>query len=461
MNKKKQSQSLPPISTKSPEFQFPDYSVETLSNGMKVYMYQDDSHPLINLKLNLKKGSLGEPKPGLCYFTGQMLMRGTRMRRAERIAEELDFVGANFNITTNLDNIDFTMIGLSKYFDTTLDIYCDCLFNSTIRTAEIERFRKKHLSTIEQETADTNYLAEIAFGKIFYKNSGYENPRIGTIESITSITRQDCLNYYKNLFKESEPSIIITGNFNKEEVLQKLEVRFSNIIVDKEILRDELEDVNHPRIRFAIIDKKDALQTTMKIGKTSIGRKHEDFPVLHLVNTIFGGYFQSRLNQLLREKQGLTYGVHSYLDSRKLKSGQIISTNINLENTKPAIEEILKEINRLNKEPLEQEEVETARLYLLGSFVRGIETSQQVATMIQNIDTYAYGDEYYNTFFKQIQNAKVDDLINIKSKYFDTNNLVIALSGNATQLCDQLKTLGDITVFDSELKIVEEIKMSN
>lgn len=193
--------------------------------------------------------------------------------------------------------------------------------------------------------------------------------------------------------------------------------------------------------------KKGAVQTSLQIAMPSISIYHPDYTLFQICSTIFGGYFASRLNVLLREKHGYTYGAYSYQDTRKACSSYIIQTNIGNEVTRHSVEEILRELQRISNEPILEEECTIAAQYLLGSMVQGMETAQQLSGRVKTIESYNLPEDYFTQKFIALSKASAHDLFAIQKQFFAPETLIIAASGDIDILTEQLSAFGSPHIF--------------
>jgi len=441
-------------------FEFPNFSSSIVTNGLKLFVHTDSSLQLIVLRIAFATGACDEPKPGLAYFAGQMLLRGTKRRRGSEIADAIEQLGASLNVSTLWDETVISLIVLPKYFDSAFAILLECIYESTFPYDKIVSLKKKHLSTIQQECADPGYLADLAFNKAFFESAGYSSARIGVADSITSITQEECRKWHKeNLLRSRISTTICCG--------EELADNIKNTISRKVIPAADFKDDNHKpnmsgfqtqsskdSLRIFLINKPDATQSSLKLGFTAPSPQEPDYSLVYFVNTVFGGYFHSRLNMELRERRGLTYGVHSFIDGRKRSNALVAGSSMNLEKTCESIKLILEEKEKLASKALDAGETEAARSYMLGSFIRSIETPQQIASMIYNIDKFGLTKDFYNVFFEKIRTANADELFEAQRKYFSKAKVDIALAAPKDELLDSLASIADVIHLDLNGKII-------
>jgi zinc protease len=441
----------PPIIDKLPEFRFPEIKVRNLSDGTLVYLVDDQSLPVVSVKLLMKTGAVSESIPGLCSMTAQLLTKGTEKRNAVQIAEEVEFMGASLNCNGAWDESSLSIHCLADHLESMLEIMSDCFNNSTLSNEELERTRKKNISSILQDQSDPGYLSSISFILKYFENHPYGHPQAGTPDTILRITREDCFEWY-NRMKNSTIVFYVAGNFDTERLLDNLEKLFIKTSVPTDLINTNVNiplEIKRKKISIVALNKPESQQTSLKIAMPMAGRSHPDYPLIQLVNTIYGGFFLSRLNSLLREKLGYTYGVGSSINSRLYGSYFSVSTKINDTATKDSIEKSLDELRRISLYPIEKEEHSRAIQYILGSFVRNIETPQQIMNFLYIINMFDLNADYYNEYYRRLSNSGLDEILAVQKKHFIPDKITISVVGNLRNFIDDIKLMGNIEEYES------------
>jgi len=439
--------SISPISYDFPTFVFPEYTEQYLSNGIKVYVVEDTSQPLVSIALTIKSGSTFEPIDGLARFTARMFTRGTVSRTATQIADEIDLLGASISSSAGWDATQTSVHCLSEFTDSAIAIVADCFLNPTFDIAEIDRLRKQSLAEVQQLSADPNYLASTTFYRELFNGHPYSHRRHGSPDSYTQISRESCTKWYEHL-QSQERFFIVAGNISPQSAIDLLEKYFGNAHYSPKPLPSipALPKITSQNV--VAIDKPESLQTTLVIGYHTIEATHPDYPALILANSIYGGMFSSRINELLREKHGFTYGARSTIDDRKLASTMMVITSVGAEATAQSVQIILEELERMKSEPVTQEEFQTAKQYLLGSFVRDMETPHDVSNLLQTIELYDFHKNYYTDYFNTVVGLSYDELFTAQKKYFQTSEIVVSAAGAIENLQQQLAEFGIIKIYD-------------
>jgi predicted Zn-dependent peptidase len=177
------------------------------------------------------------------------------------------------------------------------------------------------------------------------------------------------------------------------------------------------------------IQKNESVQSSIRIGNLSISRNNDDFRKLQFLNLILGGYFGSRLMKNIREDKGLTYGIYSVLEPYNSFGIWYIDCELNYKNREEGISEIWKEINRIKEEEISIEEIQNAKNYYLGSFLKSLDGPFSLADRLKIMIDFQLPDTYYPEFVSILKNTTSKDLLDTANKYLTENNMVKIIVG--------------------------------
>ncbi len=441
----------PPKPGPESKVKFPSYFEKTLPNGLKVIVVENHEQPIVYISFVVKSGSTyDEDLPGLASVTAELLTKGTKTRTATQIAEEIDFVGGSLNATSSWDATNVSVLVLKKYLGVGMDILQDVVLNPTFPDEELERIRTQRLANIKQSKAEAGYLAGVRFSKELFANHPYANEINGNEESIQKIKRDDIVKFYQKHFIPNNSFIIFAGDITPEEAVPLVERYF------KEWKKGEnphkkfqtVSDVSKTRV--VIVDKPGAVQSAIRIGHLGIDRKNKDYVKVYTLNTLLGGYFNSRINMNLRETHGYTYGAYSSFDSRIYPGPFIVSADVRNEVTDSSVAEIIKELKRIIEEPVPEDELKMAKDYIVGSFPLQIETPAQVASRVMTIEIYGLPKDFYDKFRDEVKKITAKDIQEVAKKYLHPDRLLIVVSGNSKQIKPVLEKFGSVVVYDAD-----------
>lgn len=449
MNKqtKKVDRSGPPDFLETDVFKMPDFFSGKLAGGAKIYVYEDKKRPLVTVAVLIGTGAAGEEAPGLSRLAVRLTSLETKKRDATTLALDVERLGARLGSAITYDGASLSATALAEHFDEITDALAECFFEPAFSAEETERERKKQISSVSQKLASSSYLASAGFNKVVFVNTAYENPLLGTRKSVENFGEEDCRSRFEEMRDNSRISFIVAGNVDAEETVKKFDNVFGAI---KSGGYPEIELAKPNKATIAVVNSKKSLQTSVRIGKPAPLKNSPDYPKVQMTNTIFGGYFLSRLNKVLREEKGLTYGAGSKIDARLGGSNLVIVADVAAGKALETLQTTVDVMAGLSGEELSNNEFETAKNYFLGSFLRNSETASQIASMLQNIDTHGFADDYPDRFYDAIASLKLEDLREVRKKYFSPDGLTAVFAGDAEALKKELSAFGEIREIDPE-----------
>jgi zinc protease len=198
--------------------------------------------------------------------------------------------------------------------------------------------------------------------------------------------------------------------------------------------------------RVVIIDRPGAPQSEVRVGHVGSPRRIDDFHALSVTNALLGGLFNSRLNMLLREKRGYTYGVSSAFDLRRAAGPFAVRCAVESEVTAPAVADIMVELERLAGDPVKEAELDAARDYLIGVFPLRFETSAQVAGALAGLVVQDLPDDELDRYRPAVAAVAADDVRAAAAAHIDVARASIVIVGDAAKCEAELRDAGHAEV---------------
>jgi zinc protease len=417
------NRSIPPVFSKKFSFELPNPEVITLPSAVNLIYLQGLQQEVFKLEVIFNAGKWQEPKSGLAHFTSIMLDKGTSGKSARKIAEVLDYYGAQVEISSGYDFISLSLYGLKKFAREILPIFIEILSDPSFAEEELELQKKIFLQNLEINEKKTSFIASRLIRKnIFGSNHPYGNSVEKT--NVNNINRNDLKNYFVSNFLPHE--IYLVGSLEIQEkdwlINQISLLRLGSSNSSKDFIIEPGDQNQH-------IARADGVQSSIRIGMRTINRGHKDYFALLLLNHILGGYFGSRLMKNIREEKGLTYGIYSSLNPFKNDCMFSIGADVDKINVELTIGEIKKEIETLCLNQINEDELDVAKNHLLGGIQLEMANPFSTFDKIKNVRLNQLGKEYYNHLFTSVKLINPEGLQTTAQKYFNTNNLTTVSVG--------------------------------
>lgn len=268
------------------------------------------------------------------------------------------------------------------------------------------------------------------------------------MNSVRQFDRTAAQNRYSSVLNNAERFFIVAGNCSPDEAVQLLGDKFSGINMPLSSGINPPSEIRSSR-RVVIVDKPDSTQAALRLGALSAGHNHPDYPAIELASTALGGFFTARLNRILREEKGYTYGAFSFHDAKKWAATLNVATSVNHDAAGESVEIILEQLGRMQREQIPSQELSRARQYLMGVFARNIETPQQVSQFVQTIKLFGLSDSYYTDFFRSVAQLEREQIFAAQQTWFSPDDWAIIAVGNAETLAPQLEQFGTPTIISA------------
>ncbi len=414
--------------SKAPDIQplsktiFPKPNINYSKNNIPIITTILGDQEVFKLELIIKNNF--ESDTLIRQLADKLLKKGTKNKNAEKIASEFEFYGAFWGIETYLDFSQIYIYALSKFFRPLTDLCLEILLENEYPQSELDQ-----LINIQKEKSKLNWEKDdYASGQLF-RELIFQNDPYGKIirpEDYSYVEKTETITYYNRNWKNKISQVFVSGNINEK---------------DLDYLFTQLKDFENPNEKLAnipvlfnrneknYVEKKDALQTSIRLGFEFIGRNHPDYAKAYLANFILGGYFGSRLQKNIREEKGFTYGIHSQIVNMARGTYFIIGTSVNKKNQEETLIEINKEIEILKNELVTYDEFETVKNYLLGNFQGEINSPFDIVEKIKVIHQNNLDSNYYENFQESLINCSQEDIQFAINEYFNPEKAIIQLVG--------------------------------
>jgi len=396
---------------------FPNIERSTLGNGLPLHLIHDEAQEIVRIDFMFGCGSWHQTRPLISFLTNQMLKEGSANLNSQQIAEKLDFYGSSLQLSSSYHHSYLTVYSLTKYVKETLAVVEEMLKCPNFPKTEFEVLvnkRKQHFLLDEEKV---QILASKQFSTCIYgKNHPYG--KMAILKDFETVSIDDVKTFYTQYYGSKNCQIIIAGDIT-DNLLAEVEKLFgtenwgakSNPAEPQFNIQSESEKVH-------LIQKKDAVQSAVRIGRVGIPRNHPDFHSLKVVSTIFGGYFGSRLMTNVREEKGYTYGIGSSLSALRQGGSFCISTETATKYVQLLIKEVYNEMGRLCTEPVGKEELMMAKNFMLGDAARLFDGTFSMADCCISLLANDLDLSFYEKQIQTIREISAEQIQALAQKYF-------------------------------------------
>ena len=427
-----------------------------LKNGLKVLVVENHKLPRVAFSLSIDRPPVVEgEKAGMSSLLGSMLGNGTMHIAKDDFNEEVDFLGAR---------ISFSASGasgrtLSKYSERILELMADAAIHPLLTEVEFQKEKDKQIDGLKAMDKNVAAIAGRLGPALSY---GVHHPygEFITKETLDNISLADVKKFYKNHFNPNNAYLVIVGDVDYKKIKKQVHKYFGKWEKSNykyPVLPDEESNVNKTEIDF--IDMPHAVQSNISLTN-NVARKVSDsdyFAVL-IANKILGGGFNSYLNMNLREEHGYTYGARSSIGVDKYTSSRFTAgASVRNAVTDSAVVQTLKEINRIKKEPVDNDALKNAKAKYVGDFVLSLERPSTIAYNALTIKINNLPDDFYSTYLEKINAVTAADVQRVANKYFKADNARFVVVGKGSDVIENLEKTGiPIKYYDTYAKSIDK-----
>lgn len=419
-----------PAAGPAPKVQIGNAEKFVLENGLTVLLVENHKLPRVSFQLNVDYTPFLEGDiAGNSQLAGSLLKDGTTKRTKAQIDEEIDFIGANLN--TSSDGIYAS--SLTKHMDKVLELTSDVLLHPTFPAEELEKLKKQTISGLQQEKDDANSIAANV-AKVLRYGKNHPLGEITTEETVEKINQASVQKFYNDYFKPNTSYLVIVGDINRvkaEEVAKKYFGEWKKGTVPT----NTLPEVKQPTgTQVVFVPKTGAVQSVINVTyPVDFKPGNADAIKASVTNSLLGGgVFSGRLMQNLRESKGYTYGANSSLaQSRYTGAGYFNAfASVRNEVTDSSVTEFLYEMNRMRNDQVTEAEWSRIKNYMNGSFARSLESPQTIANFALNKELNNLSADYYKNYLSSLSAVSLADVQDMSKKYIKPSDTYVLVVGN-------------------------------
>lgn len=398
-----------------------------LNNGLSVYVINAGTEEVIKLDIVYPSGVTGKNNYSIASATHQLIDTGTSSKKAIDIAESFDYYGAYLQTDFGPDWKTISLFSLERFFNETMKNLLEVLNGAAFPDEELENWKTRSIQSIKVNREKVSWLAKTTLNATLF---GDDHPYGISLEEndIANLDAGTLRNFFRSSYPIEKATIILSGNIT-ERVVKVLNATIGKLEFSQTNTLPYSFSVTHTDPSKRVIEKKDSVQSGVRIGKIMFSKTHTDYPALQIVNTILGGYFGSRLMSNIREDKGYTYGIGSGVHPHLHSGYFFISTEAGTAVRDAAITEIYKELHRLTVEPVSDTELLLVKNYLIGSFQRSLDGPFALADRFRGIHLFGLTYDYLDNYLQLLQSITPEKVMEVANKHLQPESMTEIIVG--------------------------------
>ena len=399
--------------------------------NIKAWIVEDNSVPIVSMNLTFKGGAYFDSfgKEGTSTFVAALLDEGSGSLTSKEFKDEMKNLGMKLDFRSSKDELSVSFQTISKNSKKSFKLLRSSLIEPRFDSKEIEKIRNQIISSLKIKESNLQSFSSQQFEKNFYLDHKFSRNVEGSLKSIKDIKKTDLQEYQRKNFTKSNLIIGISGDISKLEMKKQLDVIFGDLPEgdEKNFFIKDIKEVRTGELKI----KKKSPQTSVIFGHNGLERNDEKYFAARIANYVLGGGgFQSKLYKKIREENGLVYSIYSYLLPNA--GGGIILGGFQTknENVNTTLDLLKKEWLNLKEKGITQEELNNAKSYFIGSFSRSFSSTKSIAALLNTVQTYKLGIDYFNRRSKIIEDLTLSFVNNVCKDFFKPNELFFTIVGD-------------------------------
>ena len=423
----------------APEINLQEPMSFEMQNGLKILVVENHKLPRVSIQLRIDNPPILEGnKSGVSSLTASLLGNGSKTIPKDDFNEEVDFLGARISFGSQSAYAS----SLSKYFPRILELMADAAINPNFTQEEFDKEKQKLLTGLKAQEKDVSAISNRVQNALAY---GTDHPygEFLTEGSVNNVSLVDVVQFYEDYFVPANAYLVVIGDIEFDEVKKLVEQNFTPWVkaVPPSFLFSRPSNAQYTQINF--VDVPNAVQSDVAVESlVDLKMSNDDYLHALMANRILGGGAQARLFLNLREDKAYTYGSYSSLGNDKYAPATF-SASAQVRNmvTDSSVVEILKEMDKIIKEPVTDEELNDAKAKYVGNFVLALEKPETIARYALNIETEGLSKDYYKTYLERINAITKDDVQKAAQKYMTTDKARVVVTGKGSEVIDNLENV--------------------
>ena len=402
--------------------------IET-SKGIKVWLVEDHANPILALQIYFRGGSIYDPadKEGSTYMMMGLLEEGSAELDAVGFQVATEELGASFEFNAYKEAVAVSVQMITENLEPSVELLRKALVLPRFDPEPLERVRGQILTNMEFDKSDPEEIAYEAFTDIMFGDHPLHQRREGNETSIANLTRADVIAAHQNSLVRGNIVVGAAGDISAEELGTLLDALLEGLA------EKELAEVPEPTLpqegEVKVIDFPTP-QATIVFGHRGIARNDPDFLLAYVLNEVFGrSGFNSRLQKKLRVELGLTYGIGSYLSTYQtggLVVGSMATAN---QTVSEALDAIRKEWERVASKGITQDELDTIKMYLQGSYPLRFKTNEAISGILAGMQLDNMPASYVKNRNEMIEAIELKDINRVAKYLYRPEELVFVIVG--------------------------------
>lgn len=392
------------------------YQKYILDNGVQVYTVDAGAEDVIAIEWVFFAGNSQEEQNLVAATANFLLRNGTSTKTAFQINEHFEYFGSYLNRSCFNETANITLHCLTKHIGELLPAVKELITDSVLPQEELDIYKQNMKQRLKVSLKKSDFVAGRLIDTYLY---GEQHPygKYSSAEDFDVLQQEQLLDFYKKYYQQGKLIMFVAGKLPAN--LEMLLNQYFGDLPNQSTGVKETTTVAAKEKKARITNDPDGVQGSIRIARPFPNRHHPDFLKVQVLNSLFGGFFGSRLMSNIREDKGYTYGIHSYLQNHVQQSAWMISTEAGKDVCEATITEIYKEMKDLREELVDDEELLLVRNYMMGGLLGDLDGPFQIIARWKNIILNNLTEKYFYDSINTIKTISAEELQRLAQQYLN------------------------------------------
>jgi zinc protease len=422
---------------------FPPVERTRLDNGIELHSYHRPGQQIVAAHLVLEVPLSAEPREreGVATITTRCLDEGSRSHAGEEFAELLETEGAGFGVEIGLSGLQAVLDVPARRLDHAFELFAEAVIEPALAPDDVARHVQLRLAEIEQGRANSASRASTEFRRaVFAADSRAARMNGGEPETVGAVTAADVAAYHADRYGPDGTSLIVAGDLTGVDVVALAERTFGSWHNGSQ-RRAPHTPVDPSAPTALLVDRPGAVQADLRLGAYAVDRTDPRWADLTVAGYAMGGAFLSRLNKVLREERGYTYGVRLAFSPMRSGGSYAVQGSFRTEVLVDAVREA-RELLDVAARPFDAAEVADAVAYYVGTSPLRFATADGVADQAASQVLGGLPSDYLDTSLAALRTVTPESATAAYTSVVDAGAASLVVVGDADQLAEPLRALG-------------------
>jgi zinc protease len=433
-------------------YRFPDVLRRTVAGGDVVAAHLP-GQPLAVAALLLDAGAGREPagREGVASVLADALEEGTLARDSAAFALALEGLGADLSIVVDWDALRPGVVAPADRLPAAVELLAEAVRTPRLDPTDVTRVRDDAVTALRMCWADPGPRADAAlrvdlFGGVPPADRRYARPLYGDPGSVAAVGVDDVIAYHRSWLTR-RGTLLVAGDLDRLDLDVLAATAFAGAGEQPEPVTAPLETPVRAERRVVLVDRPGSVQSVLRLGHTAPHRAHPDYVPIRLAGTVLGGAFTSRLNHLIREVRGYTYGMRAEYGMARRFGRFTVSSSVQNAVTAPALVDTVAEITRTQAEGVTEEELAVSRTWRAGQLSVDMQAPSAIADALATLVVHGLPDDYHATLRQRLLEATAAEVCAAAQAYLRPEALTVVVEGDAAAVREAIEAtgLGEVT----------------